>query len=122
MGAVEIVPDPARGAQHFVSFSHLLALAIAGVALSVLGMSLVGALADRRLASRTSKFEEIIRQLSLAQEEVQASQMQLQEQKFRLNTAINNMSQGLVLFDSVRAHRRLQSALHRDVWISRRIS
>ncbi len=42
-----------------------LAVAIAGVALSVLGMSLVGVLADRRLANRTRKFEEIINQLSL---------------------------------------------------------
>jgi diguanylate cyclase (GGDEF)-like protein len=73
---------------------------IAGVALSVLGMSLVGVSADRRLATRTNAFEQIIHQLSDAQASVEASQRELQEQKFRLNTAINNMSQGLLLFDA----------------------
>jgi diguanylate cyclase (GGDEF)-like protein len=100
MGAVEIVPDPTRVPDTLFLSPNLLALVIAGVALSVLGMSLVGVLADRRLASRTGKFEEIISKLSRAQEDVEGSQRELREQKFRLNTAINNMSQGLLLFDS----------------------
>jgi diguanylate cyclase (GGDEF)-like protein len=75
-------------------------LAIAGVALSVLGMSLVGVLADRRLATRTHKFEEIISQLSLAQQQVEGSQNQLQRQKLMLDTAINNMGEGLCMFDA----------------------
>ena len=101
MGAVLIVPDPARAFDGLYLPPNDLALAIAGVALSVLGMSFVGVLADRRLAVRTDKFQKIIDALSLAQRQVEASQRELQAQKFWLNTAINNMSQGLVLFDAV---------------------
>jgi diguanylate cyclase (GGDEF)-like protein len=100
MGAVEIVPDPTR-ASDALSFSPAyLALVIAGVALSVLGMSLVGVLADRRLADRTRKFEEIINQLSLAQRQLEGSQRELQEQKLLLDTAIDHMGEGLSMFDS----------------------
>ena len=63
-------------------------------------MSFVGVLADRRLANRTRKFEEIINQLSQAQQQVEASQIELQEQKLRLDTAINNMGDGLCMFDA----------------------
>lgn len=100
MGAVEIVPDPTRGPDTASLSPGLLALAIAGVALSVLGMSLIGVLADRRLANRTRKFEEIINQLSHAQRQVEGSQRELREQKFRLDTAINNMGDGLCMFDA----------------------
>jgi NO-binding membrane sensor protein with MHYT domain len=99
MGAVAIVPDPTRGPDASSLSPALLALAIAGVALTVLGMSLVGVLADRRLANRTRKFEEIIDQLSQAQQQVDGSQRELQEQKLRLDTAINNMGDGLCMFD-----------------------
>jgi len=100
MGAVEIVPDP-RLAPDALSLSPaFLAATIAGVALSVLGMSLVGVLADRRLALRTHRFEEIINQLSLARQQVEASQRELQEQKLRLDTAINHMGEGLCMFDA----------------------
>jgi NO-binding membrane sensor protein with MHYT domain len=91
MGAVEIVPDPTRWPDALSLSPAFLALAIAGVALSVLGMSFVGVLADRRLANRTRKFEEIISQLSHAQQQVEGSQRELREQKLRLDTAINNM-------------------------------
>jgi diguanylate cyclase (GGDEF)-like protein len=100
MGAIEIVPDPTRGPDTSSLSPAFLALAIAGVALSVLGMSLVGVLADRRLANRTRKFEEIISQLSRAQQQVEGSQRELREQKFRLDTAINNMGDGLCMFDA----------------------
>src|SRR5882757_308465 len=100
MGAVEIVPDPTRGPDAASLSPAFLAVAIAGVALSVLGMSLVGVLADRRLALRTSRFEEIISQLSLARQQVEASQRELQEQKLRLDTAINHMGEGLCMFDA----------------------
>lgn len=99
MGAVVIIPDPLRAPETLFLSPGLLAPAIAGVALSVLGMSLVGVLADRRLASRTRKFEEIINQLSLAQEQVQASQSLLQEQKFRLDMALDHMAHGLCMYD-----------------------
>lgn len=100
MSAVELVPDPTRGPDTGSLSPGLLALAIAGVALSVLGMSLIGVLADRRLANRTRKFEEIIDQLSQAQRQVEGSQRELREQKFRLDTAINNMGDGLCMFDA----------------------
>ena len=63
-------------------------------------MSFVGVLADRRLATRTRKFEEIIDQLSLARQQVEGSQRELQEQKLRLDSAINNMGEGLCMFDA----------------------
>lgn len=100
MGAVEIIPDPTRGPDTSSLSPAFLAVAIAGVALSVLGMSLVGVLADRRLATRTRKFEEIISQLSHAQQQVEGSQRELREQKSRLDTAINNMGDGLCMFDA----------------------
>jgi diguanylate cyclase (GGDEF)-like protein len=100
MGAVQIVPDPTQASDALSLSPGFLALAIAGVALSVLGMSLIGVLADRRLAGRTRKFEEIIGQLSLAQQQVEGSQRELQEQKIRLDTAINHMGEGLCMFDA----------------------
>ncbi|MBB5051959.1 NO-binding membrane sensor protein with MHYT domain [Afipia massiliensis] len=100
MGAVEIIPDPTLTPGTLSLSPAVLALAIAGVALSVLGMSFVGVLADRRLALRTRRFEEIIDQLSLARQQNESSQKELQDQKFRLDTAINNMGEGLCMFDA----------------------
>ncbi|MCP3372406.1 EAL domain-containing protein [Bradyrhizobium cajani] len=100
MGAVQIVPDPTRVTDTLSLSPTFLALAIAGVALSVLGMSLIGVLADRRLATRTGKFEEIISQLSIARQQLEGSQRELQEQKLRLDTAIDHMVEGLCMFDA----------------------
>ncbi|MBR0898600.1 EAL domain-containing protein [Bradyrhizobium tropiciagri] len=100
MGAVEIVPDPLQTPAALSLSPAFLAIVIAGVALSVLGMSLVGVLADRRLALRTRRFEEIISQLSLARQQVEASQKELEEQRLRLDTAINHMGEGLCMFDA----------------------
>ena len=52
MGAVEIVPDPARVISSFSISPGSLSIAIAGATVAVLGMSLIGALADRRMAVR----------------------------------------------------------------------
>ncbi|OKO70032.1 EAL domain-containing protein [Bradyrhizobium sp. NAS96.2] len=100
MGAVEIIPDPLLAPEALSLSPAFLAIVIAGVALSVLGMSLVGVLADRRLALRTRRFEEIISQLSLARQQVEASQKELEQQRFRLDTAINHMGEGLCMFDA----------------------
>lgn len=100
MGAVQITPDPTRATSALSLSPAVLALAIAGVALSVLGMSLIGVLADRRLASRTAKFEEIIGQLSNARQQLEGSQNELREQTLRLDTAINHMVEGLCMFDA----------------------
>lgn len=100
MGAVQIVPDPTLASDTLSLSPGFLAVAIAGVALSVLGMSFVGVLADRRLATRTSRFEEVITQLSFARQQVEDSQKEIQDQKIRLDTAINNMVEGLCMFDT----------------------
>lgn len=100
MGAVQITPDPTRATGTLSLSPAFLALAIAGVALSVLGMSLIGVLADRRLATRTARFEEIISQLSIARQQLEGSQTELREQKLRLDTAINHMVEGLCMFDA----------------------
>ncbi|WP_407115948.1 EAL domain-containing protein [Bradyrhizobium sp. LMG 9283] len=100
MGAVQITPDPTLATDTLSLSPTFLALAIAGVALSVLGMSLIGVLADRRLATRTANFEEIISQLSVARQQLEGSQKELQEQKLRLDTAINHMVEGLCMFDA----------------------
>jgi diguanylate cyclase (GGDEF)-like protein len=72
MGAAEVVPDPARAIDQFSMSPTMLAIAIANAALAVLGLSFAGALADRRL----------------------------KEQGHQMATAVNNMSQGLVMFDA----------------------
>ena len=72
MGAVEIVPDPARVITPFSLSPGSLAIAVASAAVAILGMSLVSAFADRRL-DETSRL---------------------------LATALNNMTQGVVMFDS----------------------
>ncbi|WP_027574138.1 EAL domain-containing protein [Bradyrhizobium sp. WSM1743] len=100
MGAVQITPDPTLTTDTLSLSPAFLALAIAGVALSVLGMSLIGVLADRRLASRTAGFQEIISQLSVARQQLEDSQNELREQKLRLDTAINHMVEGLCMFNA----------------------
>jgi methyl-accepting chemotaxis protein len=77
MGAIEIVPDPTRVITAFSLSPGSLAIAVASIAMAVLGMSLVGAFTDRRLDAN--------------------SQL--------LATALNNMTQGVVMFD--RAERLL---------------
>jgi methyl-accepting chemotaxis protein len=73
MGAVEIVPDPTRVITAFTLSPTSLAIAVASAAIAILGMSLVSAFADRRL----------------------------DEKSRLLATALNNMTQGVVMFDSV---------------------
>ena len=99
MGAVQILPDPQLTGNSLAISENVLALAIAGVAISLLGMSLIGVVADRRLASRTDALQRIIDQRLQAQEEVDAARKLLLEQKFRLDTALEYMSHGLCMFD-----------------------
>jgi methyl-accepting chemotaxis protein len=72
MGAVEIVPDPTRVITQLSLSPIMLAVAVAGAAIAVLGLNLVGTLADRPLRKN----------LDL------------------LTTTLNNMTQGVVMFDS----------------------
>jgi NO-binding membrane sensor protein with MHYT domain len=72
MGAVEIVPDPTRGITALSLSPALLAIAVASIAMAILGMSLISAFADRRLDDKA----------------------------LLLDTALNNMTQGVVMFDA----------------------
>src|SRR5262249_60087822 len=94
MGAVVIVADPTRMIDSFSMSPTALALAIAGVAVAILGMCLIGAISDRRLAVRADDFARDRRQL------IEQSEEMLREQHLRLSTAIRNMSQGLLMFDA----------------------
>jgi len=71
MGAVDIVPDPTRGVAEQSLSPLSLALAVASIAVAILGMSLVSALADRRLDDKGRLLE----------------------------LALNNLPQGVVMFD-----------------------
>ncbi|MGA9890928.1 MAG: MHYT domain-containing protein [Xanthobacteraceae bacterium] len=71
MGAVDIVPDPMRRLTEMSLSPASLALAIASIAAAILGMSLISAFADRRLDDKGRLLE----------------------------LALNNMTQGVVLFD-----------------------
>jgi len=71
MGAVEIVPDPTREITRFSIPPMTLALAIATTAIIVLSISLAGAFIDRRLRERNQQ----------------------------LAAALDNMTQGLCMFD-----------------------
>jgi diguanylate cyclase (GGDEF)-like protein/PAS domain S-box-containing protein len=75
MGAVLVMPDPTRLATDALSPTAL-SFVVAGGATAILGMCLVAAFADRLSHSR------------------------LQQQKFLLDTALQNMSQGLCMFDA----------------------
>ena len=72
MAAVDVVPDPTRTLAEMSLSPTSLALAIASIAVAILGMSLVSAFADRRL----------------------------DDKGLLLELALNNMTQGVVLFDS----------------------
>jgi NO-binding membrane sensor protein with MHYT domain len=72
MGAAEVVADPTRVIASSSMPSQVLALAVAGAALVILGISFAGAYVERRF----------------------------REQGLQLSTAMNNMSQGLIMFDA----------------------
>ena len=72
MGAVEIIPDPTRVVGKMAIPPMVLALGIAIIALMVLGMSIIAAVMDRHLRER---YQDVA-------------------------VALNNMSQGLCMYDS----------------------
>ncbi len=76
MGAVLIVPDPARVIDKFMLSSDMLALTVAGAALAVVGMCIVAGIGDRR-----------------------AKEL-LGERNLLLDAALNNMVQGVNMFDA----------------------
>jgi PAS domain S-box-containing protein len=76
MGAVLVMPDPTRFASAGSLSPASLSLIIAGATAIILGICLVAALSDRQ------------------------SKRQLRQQKILLDTALENMSQGLCMFDA----------------------
>ena len=76
MGAVIVMPDPTRISGALSLSPASLSLVIAGIAITILGMCLVASLIDRHSKDR------------------------LRQQKFLLDTALQNMSQGLCMFDA----------------------
>lgn len=76
MGAVSFMPDPSRIADAASLSPASFSLVIAGATTIILGMCLVAALSDRR------------------------SKGTLRQQKVLLDTALENMSQGLCMFDA----------------------
>jgi diguanylate cyclase (GGDEF)-like protein/PAS domain S-box-containing protein len=76
MGAVSFIPDPTRINDAVALSPTSLSLVIAGVAALILGMCLVAALSARH------------------------SQGKLRRQKYLLDTALENMSQGLCMFEA----------------------
>jgi diguanylate cyclase (GGDEF)-like protein/PAS domain S-box-containing protein len=76
MGAVLIVPDPARVIDMLALSPDMVALTVAGAAAAVLGMAIVASLGDRR------------------------AQGMLQDRNLLLDAALNNMIQGVNMFDA----------------------
>jgi len=72
MGAVEIAPDPTRTVDALTLSPTVLAIAVASAAMAILCVSLIGAFVDRRLDENSSF----------------------------LSMVINNMTQGVILFDA----------------------
>jgi diguanylate cyclase (GGDEF)-like protein/PAS domain S-box-containing protein len=72
MGAVVLVPDPARAINALAMSEPLLALTIAGVTLAILSASILAAVMDRRLSEKNTL----------------------------LDAALNNMTHGLMMFDA----------------------
>ena len=71
----------------------------AGAAISILAMTLVALVVDRKLADLTGRSHEAIRALTDTRAQIDNSRRNLEDERLILETAINNMSQGLVLFD-----------------------
>ena len=70
-----------------------------GAAISILAMTLVALVADRKLTDLTGRSHEAIRALTDTRAQLENSRRTLEQDRATLETAINNMSQGLVLFD-----------------------
>ncbi len=92
MGAIVIVPDPARGISAASLSPWSLSLAIVAVTAAVLGMSLVGAVAGRRLAERAREVEAIIGHFARARQQlIEQSEERLDEQSQRLDAALQEL-------------------------------
>lgn len=77
----------------------LLAFNNFSVAFAVVGMSFIAIAADRNIADRTGHFNDVIRALTDTRTRLENSRQTLEQDRSTLQTAINNMSQGLLLFN-----------------------
>jgi diguanylate cyclase (GGDEF)-like protein len=77
----------------------ILALNNAGVVLSVIGMGIVALVADRKLTGLTARSLDAIRALSETHNRLENTRRVLDQERTALQTAVGNMSQGLLLFD-----------------------
>lgn len=75
MGAIEFVPDPARVVSSMTTSPQVISFVVAGVTVTILGMCQVAAMSDRRWKGT------------------------LRRQKILLDSALENLSQGLCMFD-----------------------
>jgi NO-binding membrane sensor protein with MHYT domain len=101
MGAVGIIPDPLRVVHPFALSPSVIAIFVAVLAFAVAGMSLIGALADQRFAEATRQLKKRIGHLMHSQKALlEDADTKLREHHLRLDTALNNMSQGLIMFDA----------------------
>ncbi len=99
MAGLTLVPDPTRQVSAFSFDPASLAVVVAAAAFAGLGMAMIAALYDRRLAERQAEFE--TQRAAMAR----AARDQLRERNALLDAALNNMSQALCMFD---ADRRLK--------------
>ena len=79
--------------------SSLLVINNSGIALSIAGMSFIAFVADRKLIALGAQSGYVIRALSDARTRLESSRRRLEQDRSTLCIAINNMSQGLLLFD-----------------------
>ncbi len=96
MGAMSLTADPARPIKSLNLDSSSLAFAIAGAAIAVLGMGLIAALYDRRLAAHVAQYAREQSELMRKSEE------RSRARNIQLDAALNNMSQALCMFDGQR--------------------
>ncbi len=99
MGAVEIVPDPTRVIATSSLSPSALALAIAATAVAVLGMSLMGAIADRSIALVNEELDQLNRNLEQLVEERTA---ELRAVRALLEATLENINQGVMMVDADR--------------------
>ena len=95
MGAVGIVADPSRVIHEASVSPAVIALGIAGFAVTLLGISIVAALADSRMAAMRIR-QQLTEETELR---VREQNLRLETAKLHLDAAVNNMPQGLCMFD-----------------------
>jgi NO-binding membrane sensor protein with MHYT domain/nitrogen-specific signal transduction histidine kinase len=119
MGAVELIPDPMRTIAGYSLSPTALALAIAAAAIAVLGLSLIGAISDRRLAARTDEFDQQIGELARDRQRIIQQSKQdlerlnrdlerqvdertkdLQTTRSLLEATLQNVNQGIMMIGS----------------------